>query len=167
MLVRTIDDFVEAWNRESETTHKVLSALSDASLAQKVSPEGRTLGFLAWHLATTIPEMLGHAGVPASGPAQDAPVPKHAREIADAYRKAAASVPAAVRKTWSDAQLTTMIPMYGESWPCAGVLGGLLFHEVHHRGQMTVLMRQAGLRVPGVYGPAREDWASMGMQTQP
>jgi hypothetical protein len=26
-----------------------------------------------------------------------------------------------------------------------------------------VLMRQAGLSVPGVYGPAREEWAAMGM----
>jgi uncharacterized damage-inducible protein DinB len=28
---------------------------------------------------------------------------------------------------------------------------------------MTVLMRQAGLVVPGVYGPAREEWAAMNM----
>jgi hypothetical protein len=28
---------------------------------------------------------------------------------------------------------------------------------------MTVLMRQAGLKVPGVYGPAREEWAAYGM----
>jgi hypothetical protein len=31
---------------------------------------------------------------------------------------------------------------------------------------MTVLMRQAGLVVPGVYGPAREEWAVYGMPTQ-
>jgi uncharacterized damage-inducible protein DinB len=31
---------------------------------------------------------------------------------------------------------------------------------------MTVLMRQAGLRVPGIYGPAKEDWASMNMPPQ-
>jgi uncharacterized damage-inducible protein DinB len=41
----------------------------------------------------------------------------------------------------------------------------LLRHEIHHRAQMTVLMRQAGLRVPGVYGPSREEWAAM--QAQP
>ena len=29
---------------------------------------------------------------------------------------------------------------------------------------MTVLMRQAGLRVPGFYGPVREDWAQWGME---
>ena len=27
-----------------------------------------------------------------------------------------------------------------------------------------VLMRQAGLKVPGVYGPAREEWTAYGMQ---
>jgi hypothetical protein len=29
-----------------------------------------------------------------------------------------------------------------------------------------VLMRQAGLSVPGVYGPAREDWAALGLPPQ-
>jgi len=40
----------------------------------------------------------------------------------------------------------------------------LVVHQAHHRGQMTVLMRQAGLKVPGVYGPAREEWTAYGMQ---
>jgi len=47
------------------------------------------------------------------------------------------------------------------------VLVSLITHQAHHRGQMTVLMRQAGLKVPGVYGPAREEWAAMGMPPQP
>ena len=40
----------------------------------------------------------------------------------------------------------------------------LINHQNHHRGQMTVLMRQAGLTVPGVYGPAKEEWAAAGME---
>jgi uncharacterized damage-inducible protein DinB len=36
--------------------------------------------------------------------------------------------------------------------------------QADHRGQMTMLLRQADLVVPGVYGPAREDWPSMGME---
>ena len=39
----------------------------------------------------------------------------------------------------------------------------LVTHQTHHRGQMTVLMRQAGLKVPDVYGPAKEGWATYGM----
>jgi uncharacterized damage-inducible protein DinB len=40
-------------------------------------------------------------------------------------------------------------------------------HQCHHRGQMTVLMRQAGQKVPGIYGPAKEEWSSMGMEPMP
>ena len=28
---------------------------------------------------------------------------------------------------------------------------------------MTVLLRQAGLTVPGIYGPAKEGWAAYGL----
>ena len=55
--------------------------------------------------------------------------------------------------------------MYGMSWKRGTTLSILVNHQAHHRGQMTVLMRQAGLMVPGVYGPAKEEWASMGMES--
>lgn len=166
-MIRKIDDFLAVYAAETELTQKVLAHLTDASLAVRVPPKGRTLGFLAWHLVVTIHEMLGSAGLAVKGPAQDAPTPKSAREIADAYAKAAASVAPALRAAWKDAQLAEKIPMYGEQWPRSQVLMCLLMHEAHHRGQMTVLMRQAGLKVPGIYGPAAEEWAAMGMPAQP
>jgi uncharacterized damage-inducible protein DinB len=64
---------------------------------------------------------------------------------------------------WSDATLEVEDDMYGERWPRGATLQSLVVHQAHHRGQMTVLMRQAGLRVPGVYGPAREEWTAYGM----
>jgi uncharacterized damage-inducible protein DinB len=54
--------------------------------------------------------------------------------------------------------------MYGEDWLNGLTLQILISHEIHHRGQMTVLMRQAELRVPEVYGPTREDWLERGME---
>jgi uncharacterized damage-inducible protein DinB len=54
--------------------------------------------------------------------------------------------------------------MYGMQWDGAKVLMCLIGHEAHHRGQMSVLMRQAGLIPHGVYGPNKEAWASMGME---
>ena len=84
-----------------------------------------------------------------------------------AENQAVADVADAVRAGWTDAQLTDTIPMYGEMWTKAGVLGALISHQCHHRGQMTVLMRQAGLRVPGIYGPSREEWGAFGAEPQP
>lgn len=54
--------------------------------------------------------------------------------------------------------------MYKEKWTIGLTLSILISHQIHHRGQMTVLMRQAGLRVPGVFGPSREEWAEFRME---
>ncbi len=168
-MFRSIDDFAAAWRNETDSTLKVLRTLTDASLAQRVVPGGRTLGFLGWHITCTLAEMGGHAGLAVEGPTDKShpDVPVHAAEIARQYERAAGSLLGAVTAGWTDAQLGTLIPMYGEEWPKGGVLVALIRHQAHHRGQMTVLMRQAGLPVPGVYGPAKEEWAAMGMPAQP
>lgn len=164
-MFRRIDDFVRTWKMEAQLTERVLAALTDESLAQRVTPEGRTLGRLAWHVTGTIPEMLSHAGLTGLvGDAEQATVPTSAAEIAAAYRAAAASVEPAVTSQWTDDMLDGTVPMYGgDPWPRSVVLNSLVVHQAHHRGQMTVLMRQAGLVVPGCYGPAAEEWAAMGI----
>jgi len=163
-MFRRIDDFAVAWKNETDATLKLMRACTDASLAQAVTPKGRTLGRLAWHITQTLPEMLGHAGLPVTGPDEAAPVPKLA-DIVATYEAAAPAVIEAVRAQWTDAMLEQSIPMYGQHWRLGDILYALVLHQTHHRGQMTVLMRQAGLVVPGVYGPAAEEWAGMGMPT--
>ena len=61
------------------------------------------------------------------------------------------------------ATLEELDDMYGQQWPRGLTLAILLNHEIHHRAQMTVLMRQAGLVVPGVFGPSKEEWGEYGM----
>ncbi len=165
-MYRTIDDFITDWKSESEMTANVLDTLTDASLAQKVYPEGRTLGFIAWHIVTTLSEMGNRAGLGVAGTAEDAPEPSSAQEIAAAYRTAAASLAERVKAVWTDKDVLDEINLYGEPWKKGYVLAILIRHEVHHRGQMTVLMRQAGLKVPGVCGPSREEWTKFGMEPQ-
>ncbi|HEU4560256.1 MAG TPA: DinB family protein [Longimicrobium sp.] len=163
-MYRAIDDFDRDWEEETGFTLAVLRALTDASLQQRVSPEGRTLGRLAWHIAETVPEMMGHAGLKGlEGPEHGSGTPLTVAEIVDAYEAAARSLADAVRSQWSDDELPEEIPMYGEMWTKGRTLMALVLHQTHHRGQMTVLMRQAGLKVPGCYGPAAEEWARMGM----
>jgi uncharacterized damage-inducible protein DinB len=164
-VFRRIEDFVRAWSRESEATLKVFRALTDESLSRAVAPGGRTLGRLAWHITICHREMMGHAGLAIEGPAEDASPPPLA-EILRQYEASARDVGAQVARQWTDALLAESIPMYGEQWTRGETLAALLVHEVHHRAQMTVLMRQAGLKVPGVYGPAAEEWAALGMPAQ-
>ena len=66
----------------------------------------------------------------------------------------------------TNADLEKEDTMYGEQWQRKVTLTSLVFHQIHHRAQIEVLMRQAGLRVPGLYGPSKEEWAAMGMTPQ-
>ena len=162
-MLTTVADFDRLWTHESNATRTILAELTDASLVQAVAPGGRTLGRLAWHMTQSIPEMLGRAGLRAAGPAEHEPVPAAADTIRRGYDEAARSAGEQVRTNWRDETLAVEDDMYGESWTRGFTLMVLVHHQIHHRGQMTVLMRQAGLRVPGIYGPAREEWGAFGM----
>ncbi len=164
-MFRQVEDFATAWGTEYEGTLKIMRALTDASLGQRVDAQGRTLGRLAWHVTQTVPEMMNRTGLSLEGPDEHAPVPASAAEIVTAYETAGKALLEQVRR-WDDATLLQTRDMYGEQWPNGLTLEILLRHQTHHRGQMTVLMRQAGLKVPGVYGPAREEWAAYGMPAQ-
>lgn len=161
----SIQEFLQDWKNENEATLKIMHNLTDASLSQKVYAEGRTLGYLAWHITTSITEMLGRIGLSFNGFEENAPAPKSAKELAAAYEKAALAVTEQVSK-WDVKKLAEEDDMYGEMWSKNMTLHVLIRHQIHHRAQMTVLMRQAGLKVPGVYGPSKEEWAAMGIPAQ-
>ncbi len=165
-MFRTVQDFLESWAYETEATVKVLGHLTDESLQQRVTPEGRSLGRLAWHLAQTLPEMGNRTGLNIPGPGEEDPIPPKAADILARFREAADSLAEEIGSHWTDADLAREDEMYGEMWSRGRTLAAIINHQNHHRGQMTVLMRQAGLTVPGVYGPAREEWAAYGMPAQ-
>jgi uncharacterized damage-inducible protein DinB len=161
-MYRRIEDFLRNWEYEAASTSKVIGELTEAARGQAVAPGHRTLDRLAWHLTQSIPEMMNQTGLSVTGVDPHAPVPKSLAEIKKAYDDASASLTEAVKTEWNDATLEIEDKMYGDSWKRGVTLNALLMHQAHHRGQMTVLMRQAGLKVPGVYGPAMEDWAAFG-----
>ena len=165
-MFQRIEDFLEGWSYEAEATARIFETLTDASLDRRVTPEGRTLGRLAWHIVQSLREMAGRTGLEVPGPGEDEPVPSSAAEIAHRFRTAADSLAEQIRAGWTDADLGLEDDMYGEMWRRGRTLGVVILHQAHHRGQMTVLMRQAGLPVPGVYGPSREEWAGYGMPPQ-
>lgn len=163
-MYSSITEFLTIWEKEAEATMQILNALTDDSLSQEVTPEDRTLGRIAWHLVTTIPEMMARTGLPFEGFRKDAPVPHTAQEIAHYFLEVSKAMETGIRGHWNDQTLLEEREMYGEAWTIGATLNALVVHQIHHRGQMTVLMRQAGLKVPGIYGPAREDWSQMGMK---
>ncbi|HDL03888.1 MAG TPA: hypothetical protein ENH25_07130 [candidate division Zixibacteria bacterium] len=159
-MFTTIQHFVDHWKGTSDGTRRVLNALTQESLDEAVGEGHRNLKRMAWHIVTTIPEMAERTGLKLDGPKFDAPMPETIEEIREGYDSVAGSLGEQIEKDWSDADLAKEDDMYGEMWPRAKSLMVILEHEIHHRAQMTVLMRQAGLKVPGVFGPSKEEWAN-------
>ena len=162
-MFTSIQEALKELQNESEATQKLFNKLTDDSLSQKVYVEGRTLARLAWHIVTTIAEMANKTDLKILEIAEDAPVPATTKEIMEAYQRVSAGLIAQVKDKWIDDSLSEVVSMYGEEWSKSSTLHILMKHEIHHRGQMTVLMRQAGLMVPGLYGPSKEEWSQYKM----
>ena len=163
-MIRTLKDFEYIYGQEIENTQKVFKHVTDKSLLLEFSPDVRSLGRLAWHITTTITEMMEKTGLRLAGPRPDDPVPSSSKAIFKAYNEAAISLLDQIRSAWTDATLEAEDELYGEKWKRSTTLLALIRHEIHHRGEMIVLMRLAGLAVPGIYGPTREEWAQWGVE---
>ncbi len=167
-MYRRLDDFRAQFQEEVDDTLKVLRAIPDAAATQAVSPVHRDLRRLAWHLVESLVSLPAEIGLQVDGPAvnqfgtsQEA-VPATFAQIVARYERAATSLLSGLA-TWTDADLLKEDTMFGHMvWAKGYSLRALEMHQAHHRGQMTVLMRQAGLPVPAFYGPVLEDWANMG-----
>jgi uncharacterized damage-inducible protein DinB len=162
-MFRNLAAFNGLWTHESESTLKLLEQLTDASLAQAVTPGGRSLGRLANHLIETLTEMPQRMGL---GIQEEHAAYATAADIVSNYMRCSDQLLSAINAKWTDANLDDTADMYGEQWTHYFSLGVLVLHQAHHRGQMTVLMRQAGLAVPGIYGPSKEEWEQMGVPPQ-
>lgn len=160
----SINDFLKSWLYESGVTLKLFNNLTDESLKQEITEENWNLGRVSWHIVTAIRSMTSGSDLAFVAESEDFPVPPSAKFIADSYSQATEALFNAVVNQWTDENLTQTVDFFGQEMSNGMMLQFLIQHQIHHRGQMTVLMRQAGLPVSGIYGPSKEEWAQMGME---
>jgi uncharacterized damage-inducible protein DinB len=160
-MFTSTNDFLREWKQEAATTQKVFDALTDASLKQEAGPDLYTIGSVAWHVTGAAYYFLAQVGVTFEAPDLQKPAPASASEIAETYKLVSTRLADAVSEQVSAEKLNEPISLFGMDMPFQGVLRLLIQHQAHHRGQLTVLMRQAGLQVPGVYGPSKEETEAM------
>ncbi|MFJ7735562.1 DinB family protein [Lysinibacillus sp. NPDC097287] len=163
-MFQTLDHFLKSWEYEAGATQKLLNNLTDESLKQEITSQNWTLGRIAWHTVTAIHIITSNTNLTFEAPSKDFPVPTSAQFIADSYQQASNAFVQALKTQWTDFTMKECIEFIGQQMPNGSLLLFLIQHQTHHRGQMTVLMRQAGLTVPGIYGPSKEEWAQFGME---
>ncbi|NGY89794.1 hypothetical protein F3K44_03885 [Bacillus megaterium] len=163
-MFQSLDSFLRSWEYEANATQRLLKNLTDGSLKQQITSQNWTLGRIAWHTVTSIHIIVSNTNLTFEAPSEDWPVPTTAQFIADSYQQASDAFVQALRTQWIDKTLEERIDFLGQKIPNGSLLMFLIQHQTHHRGQMTVLMRQAGLTVPGIYGPSKEEWENFGME---
>ena len=166
MLYSKLSDFISDWKNDSESTLKVFKNLTDSSLSQAVTPGERTIGIIAWHITSAIPEMMNRTGLNLGNFDESKIEPVDVKDLISSYENYSNKLISEIESKWSDADMEKSVNMYGQEWKNGMTLQILISHQIHHRGQLTVLMRQAGLKVPGIMGPSKEEWAAMGMPPQ-
>jgi uncharacterized damage-inducible protein DinB len=158
-----IDDLLQELEQEAKTTRRVLERVPDEKLNWRPHPKARTLGELALHVAT-VPG--GVAELASESPAQVRPFsdssPQTAAEILPAFDESVAKAKT-VLSGLDDAPLTaTWRLMQGDrellAIPrIAFIRSIMLNHWYHHRGQLTVYLKELGIPIPSIYGPSADE----------
>lgn len=150
-MYRHTEDFLVEWQNAAKGATKAIEAITNDTQDTAIVEGHNTLGWLAWHLVE-VGTMFGNViGCTLSTVKAD-------RDMAHAiasYTTMQSAIADKV-KTLTNEDLLQPVKLFGNDMPRGQVLRILVNHQTHHVGQMTVLLRQANLRVPPVMGPTKE-----------
>lgn len=162
-MIRKLEDFYATWAYESQNTIKMFEAIPADRFKNTGSENIRSIARLAWHITESVSEMLNHAGLAVEGISDASNEPNDISKVITEYKKSSNSLIEMLKANWSDNVLDEKVNMYGDMWEKGTVLSVLVRHQSHHRGQLSILLRQEGLVLPGMYGPTKEEWIAMGL----
>ena len=159
-----IDGLLQELKQETPTTRRVLERVPDHQLAWRPHEKARTLGELALHVAMLpggVAELVASPS-PAQAPQFTDPSPKSAAELIPALDRSIAKA-MQVLGGMDDATLAaTWRLMQGDrelfAIPRVAMLRSVMLnHWYHHRGQLTVYLRELGVPIPSIYGPSADE----------
>jgi len=159
-----IEALLQELEQEAQTTRRVLERVPDAELGWKPHAKSMSLGQLALHIAT----VPGSVAEIAAGPGFDNPpdfVQPCAQTAAELVPTLNASV-ARARALLAPIDDTRAMEMWtlkngGQvvmAMPRAALLRAIMLnHWYHHRGQLSVYLRQLNVPLPSIYGPSADE----------
>ena len=165
MAMNELEMFLSTWDREAESTLKLLRALPATQYDFRPDAGGRSLGELAWHLAEGDAYMsygieTGKFDFGMKPPNMERP--RTVEGLASGFERIHQEAVARIRKLRPedlDRQLTFF---NGEATAIRDILWEMIIaHGTHHTGQLSLMCRLSGGCAPGLYGPNREDMAAM------
>jgi len=159
----TVELLLQELEQEAQTTRRVLERVPNDRLAWKPHDRSMSLGQLALHIAS-VPGAIAEISQisPFPVPKFEQPSAKSASELIPALEESLAKArtilgkldDADLAKTWRvvDGDREVM------AIPVGAVLRSIMLnHWYHHRGQLSVYLRQVGVPVPSIYGPSADE----------
>jgi uncharacterized damage-inducible protein DinB len=164
MAANDLERFITTWNREAESTLKLMRALPPSQYDFRPDQGGRSLGELAWHLAEGDAYMsfgIENGGFAMNMKPPNMERPRTVEALAPGYERIHQEALARIKKLTPE-DLDREIEFFGGPVAIRNILWDMIIsHGVHHRGQLALMCRLAGGTAPGLYGPNREEMAAM------
>ena len=158
-----IELLLQELEQEAQTTRRVLERVPNDRLTLKPHDRSMSLGQLALHIAT-VPGAIAEISQisPFPVPKFEQPSANTAAELIPALDESLEKARTILRRL-DDADLAKVWRvMDGDrevmAIPVGAVLRTIMLnHWYHHRGQLSVYLRQVGVPVPSIYGPSADE----------
>lgn len=159
-----IDGMLQELEQEAQTTRRVLERVPADKLDWRPHPKARTLGELAMHIARVpggVAELIGSPS-PAQVPQFSNPDLQSAAELIPLLDESIAKAKTKLSGMADEEILATWTMMQGErevfSLPRVALLRSIMLnHWYHHRGQLSVYLRELDVPIPSIYGPSADE----------
>jgi uncharacterized damage-inducible protein DinB len=159
-----IEELLQELDEETRNTRRVLERVPEDRLEWRPHPKSLTLGQLAMHVATLPGALAGISMQPSFDVRTPIPRPGAASraELLQVLERSVADAKAILRKLDEPALATPWRMVSGDREVGAVPRGAflrsvMLNHWYHHRGQLTVYLRQTGALVPAIYGDSADE----------
>ena len=159
-----IDGMLQELEQEAQTTRRVLERVPADQLTWRPHPKARTLGELAMHVAVVpgaVAELIGSPS-PAQVPKFVDPVLQNASDLIPVLDESIAKAKKRLSAMADEEILATWRMMQGEreifALPRVALLRAIMLnHWYHHRGQLSVYLRELDVPIPSIYGPSADE----------
>jgi len=153
-----VAQFLETFGMEHKTTLRVLKAVPGDKLSFKPHERNMSAGDLAWHIAYSQYGLAKIVETDTFEVYQQGETPATIDEIVTGSERWHQQACDVVRNLTPQRLGGTVSLPGGNSMPAAALLwSGVVFHQIHHRGQLSVYIRMMGGKVPSIYGPSGDD----------
>jgi uncharacterized damage-inducible protein DinB len=158
-----IHGLLQELEAEAVTTRRVLERVPHAHLAWKPHEKSMSLGQLALHVAT-VPAAVAELCMtsPFQVPPFTQPAAESTAELVPTLERSVERARELLQGLDDQALASLWILMDGErqvmAMPRGAVLRSIMLnHWYHHRGQLSVYLRQLNVPVPSIYGPSADE----------